>query len=74
MTSRCWPARHEALSERELAVLRLIGSGHTVSGVADRMALSVKTVSTYRRRLLDKMGLQNNAQLTHYAVKHDLAE
>jgi DNA-binding NarL/FixJ family response regulator len=66
-------ARHEALSERELAVLKLIGSGHTVSGVADQMSLSVKTVSTYRRRLLDKMGLLNNAQLTHYAIKHDLA-
>lgn len=66
-------ARHEGLSERELTVMRLIASGHTVSGVADLMSLSVKTVSTYRRRLLDKMGLQNNAQLTHYAIKHDLA-
>lgn len=66
-------ARHELLSERELTVLRLIASGHTVSGVADLMSLSVKTVSTYRRRLLDKMGLQNNAQLTHYAITHDLA-
>jgi two-component system, NarL family, invasion response regulator UvrY len=66
--------RHATLSERELEVLRLIGSGLAVSQIAERMALSVKTVSTYRRRVLDKMGLGNNAQLTHYAVKHQLAE
>lgn len=66
--------RHAVLSERELDVLRLIGSGLAVGQIADQMALSVKTVSTYRRRVLDKMGLANNAQLTHYAVKHELAE
>jgi DNA-binding NarL/FixJ family response regulator len=66
--------RHATLSERELEVLRLIGSGLAVSQIAERMALSVKTVSTYRRRVLDKMGLGSNAQLTHYAVKHQLAE
>ena len=64
--------RHAALSEREGEVLRLIGSGLSVGQIAERMALSVKTVSTYRRRVLDKMGLLNNAQMTHYAVKHDL--
>lgn len=66
--------RHAALSEREYEVLRLIGSGLAVSEIAKRMSLSVKTVSTYRRRVLDKMGLDNNAQLTHYVVKHELAE
>jgi two-component system invasion response regulator UvrY len=66
------PPLHAALSEREYAVLRLIGSGLAVSQIADQMALSVKTVSTYRRRVLDKMGLANNAQLTHYAIKHHL--
>jgi len=66
--------RHEVLSERELEVLRLIGSGLAVSQIAEQMALSVKTVSTYRRRVLDKMGLGNNAQLMHYAVKHQLVE
>ena len=64
--------RHAVLSDRELEVLRLIGLGLAVSQIADRMALSVKTVSTYRRRVLDKMALGNNAQLMHYAVKHEL--
>jgi len=64
--------RHAVLSEREHEVLRLIGSGLAVSQIAEQMSLSVKTVSTYRRRVLDKMGLRNNAQLTHYAVKHQL--
>jgi two-component system invasion response regulator UvrY len=68
------PPRHAALSEREYAVLRLIGSGLAVSQIADQMTLSVKTVSTYRRRVLDKMGLINNAELTHYAIKHHLDE
>ena len=65
--------RHALLSEREYEVLRLIGSGLAVSQIAEKMALSVKTVSTYRRRVLDKMGLYNNAQLTHYAIKHQLS-
>lgn len=62
--------RHAVLSTRELDVLRLIGSGFAVSRIAEQMSLSVKTVSTYRRRVLDKLGLQDNAQLTHYAVRH----
>lgn len=64
--------RHAVLSRREGEVLRLIGSGLAVSQIASQMALSVKTISTYRRRVLDKMGLQNNAQLTHYAVTKQL--
>ena len=66
--------RHAALSEREHEVLRLIGSGFAVSQIATELALSVKTVSTYRARVLEKMDLQNNAQLTHYAIKHLLVE
>lgn len=66
--------RHAALSEREREILRLIGAGNSVSEIAERMALSVKAVSTYRRRVLDKMGMQNKAQLTHYAIKHKLVE
>jgi DNA-binding NarL/FixJ family response regulator len=66
--------RHAVLSEREHEVFRLIASGLTVSEIAAQMSLSVKTVSTYRRRVLDKMGMQNNAQLTHYAAKHQLIE
>jgi len=66
--------RHAALSEREHEVLRLIASGLLVSQIATKLALSVKTVSTYRARVLEKMDLQNNAQLTHYAIKHLLVE
>jgi two-component system invasion response regulator UvrY len=66
------PPIHTTLSEREYTVLRLVGSGMAVGQIAEQMALSVKTVSTYRRRVLDKMGLVNNAQLTHYAIKHRL--
>jgi two-component system, NarL family, invasion response regulator UvrY len=64
--------RHAVLSEREYEILRLIGAGLPVSQIAMQTSLSVKTVSTYRRRVLDKMGMQNNAQLTHYAIKHQL--
>jgi len=65
---------HQALSDREFQILRLIASGKTVSEIADALALSVKTVSTYRTRLLDKMQLKNNAELTHYAIKNNLIE
>ena len=70
------PARppHERLSDREFQVLRLLGSGRTVSEIADDLTLSVKTVSTYRTRLLEKLGMENNAQLIRYALEHDLAE
>jgi two-component system invasion response regulator UvrY len=66
--------RHATLSEREREVFRLIGSGLSVSQIAAKLVLSVKTISTYRARVLEKMGLQNNAQLTHYAIKHQLVE
>jgi len=65
---------HEALSDREYQVLCLIGSGKTVSQIADALALSVKTVSTYRARILEKMHLENNAELIHYAVQNNLVE
>lgn len=63
---------HEALSHREFQVLCLIGKGKTVSEIADELALSVKTVSTYRSRLIEKMGLGNNALLMRYALDHGL--
>lgn len=63
---------HALLSNRELEVLQLLGQGKAVSGIADVMALSVKTVSTYRRRLLDKLRLRTTADLIRYAVKYDL--
>jgi DNA-binding NarL/FixJ family response regulator len=63
---------HEQLSDREFDVMRGIASGKTVSEIAVQMHLSVKTVSTYRTRLLDKMGMSTNAELTRYALDHGL--
>lgn len=65
---------HENLSDREYQVLCLIGSGKTVSQIADDLALSVKTVSTYRTRILEKLRLENNAELIHYAIQNGLVE
>ena len=65
---------HAALSDREFQVLRLIASGQTVGGIAEHLSLSVKTVSTYRSRMLQKMGLSNNAELTRYALENGLVE
>lgn len=65
---------HELLSDREFQTLRLIASGKTLSGIADELCISPKTVSVYRARLLEKMKLKNNAELTHYALKNNLAE
>jgi DNA-binding NarL/FixJ family response regulator len=63
---------HAALSDREYQVLRLLASGKPVSAIGEELALSVKTVSTYRARLLKKMGMKNNAELTRYAIEHGL--
>ena len=65
---------HERLSDREYQVLRMIGAGRTVSEIAATLGLSVKTVSTYRARVLEKMDMRTNAELTHYVVEHKLAE
>ena len=65
---------HERMSDREYQVLRMFGSGKTVSEIALSLSLSVKTVSTYRARVLEKMGMRTNAELTHYAVRNGLAE
>ncbi len=65
---------HEILSDRELEVMRMIASGKRVKDIADELFLSVKTVSTYRRRLLDKIGVKNNASLVRYAIQHHLFE
>jgi two-component system, NarL family, invasion response regulator UvrY len=64
---------HERLSNRELEILKRIGAGRTVSQIADELGLSVKTVSTHRTRILAKMGMKTNAELTHYVVKNALA-
>ena len=64
--------RHEGLSDREFEVLRLIASGRTPTEIAAHLSLSVKTISTYRTRLLHKMGMRHNAELTHYAIANRL--
>lgn len=65
-------APHETLSDREFEVLRALGSGMMVKDVAAQLRLSAKTVSTYRTRLLDKMGLKTKADLVRYVVLHEL--
>ena len=65
-------AAHERLSDREFEVLRALGSGMMVKDVAKQLHLSAKTVSTYRARLLEKMGLKSKADLVRYVVTHDL--
>ncbi|WP_321492763.1 response regulator transcription factor [uncultured Desulfobacter sp.] len=63
---------HENLSDREYQVMVMIAAGKTVSQIAEEMCLSVKTISTNRSRALAKMGMENNSQFTHYAVKQGL--
>lgn len=65
---------HERLSDREYQVMRMIGAGKTVSQIAETLGLSVKTVSTYRARVLEKMEMRTNAELTHYVVRHNLTD
>ena len=65
---------HEGLSNREYQTLCMIASGLPVSAIADQLALSVKTISMYRARLLKKMQLKNNSELTHYAIKQGLLD
>lgn len=67
-------APHEALSERELQVFLRLARGEAVGGIAEAMHLSVKTVSTYRTRVLTKLGLASNSELTHYAITNGLID
>ncbi len=64
---------YELLSDREMQVLQLISSGKTVSEIAEEISLSVNTISTYRNRILEKLSLNNNAELTRYALDNSLA-
>jgi two-component system invasion response regulator UvrY len=64
---------HERLSDREFLILRMIASGKQVSQIAKDLSLSVATVSTYRARILEKMDMKNNAELTRYAIEKGLA-
>jgi DNA-binding NarL/FixJ family response regulator len=63
---------HQRLSDREFEVMKLLASGKTVSQAAEQLGLSVKTISTHRTRILKKMSMKTNAELTHYAVRHGL--
>lgn len=65
---------HEILSDREFQVMCLIASGKTVGEIADMLALSDKTISTYRARILEKMGMKTNAELTYYAIQNRLVK
>ena len=65
-------ALHDSLSDREFDVLRGLASGQSVSDLAAQLHLSVKTISTYRARLLEKMGMASNAELTRYALQNGL--
>jgi len=63
---------HETLSDREYQIMRLIASGKTITEISRELLLSVKTTSTYRTRVLEKMKMRNNAELTLYAIKNQL--
>lgn len=65
---------HETLSDREHQVLLMIASGKTVSEIAKELSLSVKTIDTYRARILEKMKMKTNAELTYYAIKNELVD
>ncbi len=65
---------HELLSDREFQVLRMIASGKTVKNIAEDLSLSVKTVSTYRGRILEKTGMKTNAELIRYALESQLVD
>jgi DNA-binding NarL/FixJ family response regulator len=67
-------APHETLSDREYQIILLIASGKTVTEIAESLSLSIKTVSTYRSRILEKMRMKNNAELTYYAIKNQLVD
>jgi DNA-binding NarL/FixJ family response regulator len=66
--------RHEQLSERELQVFLRLAKGESVGHMAESMSLSVKTISTYRTRVMEKMGLASNSDLTYYALKNGLIQ
>ena len=65
---------HEMLSDREYQVMRMMASGKTVTEIAEKLALSVKTISTYRSRILEKMKMKNSAELMHYAIQNRLVD
>jgi two-component system invasion response regulator UvrY len=67
-------APHESLSDREYQVLCMIASGKKVTDIAQELSLSEKTISTYRTRIMEKMQMKNNAEITYYAIKNGLVD
>ena len=65
---------HDILSDREYQVLRMIAEGNTVKHIAKELSLSIKTVSTYRTRIMEKMKMKTNAEVMHYVIKHHLLD
>lgn len=65
---------HDNLSDREFQVMCMIASGKTVTEIARQLSLSINTISTYRLRILDKLNMKSNAEITHYAIKNQLVE
>ena len=65
---------HDSLSTREHQVMLMLASGKTLSQIAEEMCLSIKTIATYRARMLEKMKMKTNAELIHYAIKHNLVQ
>ena len=65
---------HDALTDREFQVMCMIASGKSVSEIASELFLSVKTISTYRHRILSRMNMKNNSELTHYVIKNNLLD
>ena len=65
---------HETLSDREYQVMCMIASGKAATAIGEELSLSIKTISTYRGRILEKMGMNNNAEIIRYALEHELEE
>jgi len=65
---------HEQLSDREYQILLLIGKGESVRTISEKLGLSINTINSYRRRLLEKMNFKNNAEIVQYVIRHDLLE
>jgi DNA-binding NarL/FixJ family response regulator len=65
---------HETLSDREFQVMQMLGAGKTATGIAAALSLSVKTISTYRTRILDKLHLKNTAEIVSYAIRNHLID
>ncbi|MBO6573930.1 MAG: response regulator transcription factor [Rhodothermales bacterium] len=72
MESPAPEAPHESLSDREFQVFQELARGNTPSGIADKLSLSVKTISTYRSRVLAKLNLSSNAEIVRYALENDI--